>query len=136
MSVADALNHPWLVSYRASKDRALVQVGRESGGNSRGAPLQRRSYVLSEAAETGRVLPEPSWEMIAYANNVQDSQNGGARGAGKRLRGELSPHVEEPNEEEMESGGGMSSSSGDGNGNGNGDGGVRRSTRRKVARRR
>ncbi|KAJ7028545.1 kinase-like domain-containing protein [Mycena alexandri] len=36
--------------------------------------LQRRSEVIQHAAETGRVLVEPSWEMVSYASS-QNQQN-------------------------------------------------------------
>jgi len=65
----------------------------------RTAPLQRRSLVLSEAAETGNRLPEPSWEMIAYAASQEQEKAGesssSAKGANKRIHAELSPLPEE-----------------------------------------
>lgn len=64
----------------------------------RTAPLQRRSLVLSEAAETGNHnIPEPSWEMIAFAasQGKADDSSSTAKGANKRLHGELSPLYEE-----------------------------------------
>ena len=68
----------------------------------RTAPLQRRSLVISEAAETGNRIPEPSWEMIAYAasqDNADDSSSTAssstAKGVNKRLHAELSPLPEE-----------------------------------------
>jgi len=65
----------------------------------RTAPLQRRSLVLSEAAESGNRLPEPSWEMIAYAASQEqdkaDESSSSARGGHKRLYAELSPLPEE-----------------------------------------
>ena len=67
-------------------------------GTSRTVPLQRRSLVLSEAAETGNRLPEPSWEMIAYAasqGKAGESAGESSKGANKRLHAELSPLSEE-----------------------------------------
>lgn len=66
-------------------------------GTPRTAPLQRRSLVLSEAAETGNHLPEPSWEMIAYATSQDKAgeSSSSAKGANKRLHAELSPLPEE-----------------------------------------
>ena len=62
----------------------------------RTAPLQRRSLVLSEAAEAGSHLPEPSWEMIAYAASQDKAgESSSAKGANKRLHAELSPLSEE-----------------------------------------
>jgi serine/threonine/tyrosine protein kinase RAD53 len=66
-------------------------------GTSRTAPLQRRSLVLSEAAETGNRLPEPSWEMIAHAASQDKAgeSSSSAKGVNKRLHAELSPLSEE-----------------------------------------
>ena len=66
-------------------------------GTPRTAPLQRRSLVLSEAAETGNHIPEPSWEMIAYAASQDKAgeSSSTAKGANKRLHAELSPLSEE-----------------------------------------
>jgi hypothetical protein len=68
---------------------------------SRAAPLQRRSHVLSQAAEEdGAELPQPSDAMVSNAtsknanNNVAGPSNGGARGY-KRGRSELTPLSEE-----------------------------------------
>ncbi|KAJ7028553.1 kinase-like domain-containing protein [Mycena alexandri] len=36
--------------------------------------LQRRSEVIQHAAETGRVLVEPSWEMVSYASSQNQNQ--------------------------------------------------------------
>lgn len=78
----------------------------------RTAPLQRRSLVLSEAAESGNRLPEPSLEMIAYAASQEqdkaDESSSSARGAHKRLYAELSPLPEEV----LDNGGTAGSSSG------------------------
>lgn len=66
-------------------------------GTPRTAPLQRRSLVLSEAAEAGNCLPEPSWEMIAYATSQDKTgeSSPSAKGVNKRLHAELSPLPEE-----------------------------------------
>jgi ser/thr/tyr protein kinase RAD53 len=69
-------------------------------GTSRTAPLQRRSLVLSDAAETGNHLLEPSWEMIAYAASQDQAgessgESSSGKGANKRLHAELSPLPEE-----------------------------------------
>ena len=66
-------------------------------GTPRTAPLQRRSLVLSEAAETGSHIPEPSWEMIAFAasQDKADESPASAKGANKRIHAELSPLPEE-----------------------------------------
>jgi ser/thr/tyr protein kinase RAD53 len=66
-------------------------------GTPRSAPLQRRSLVISEAAETGNHIPEPSWEMIAYAASQDKAgeSSSTAKGANKRLHAELSPLSEE-----------------------------------------
>jgi ser/thr/tyr protein kinase RAD53 len=66
-------------------------------GTPRTAPLQRRSLVLSEAAEAGNLLPEPSWEMIAFAASQDKAgeSSSSAKGVNKRLHAELSPLPEE-----------------------------------------
>jgi serine/threonine/tyrosine protein kinase RAD53 len=64
---------------------------------SRTAPLQRRSRVLSQAAEgDGAPLVEPSWEMIAHATSQARSQAAGpsnwaANKGNKRVHSELTP---------------------------------------------
>ena len=78
-------------------------------GKSRTAPLQRRSLVLSEAAETGHHLLEPSSEMIAYAaSQDQAGESSSGKGANKRLHAELGPL-----REEVLDGAGMDGSSSD-----------------------
>lgn len=79
----------------------------ESNGNgiqregSRSAPLQRRSQVLSQAAEgDGAVLLEPSWEMLQNAASQEaDAAAGPSTGAAargnKRVHSELTPLPEE-----------------------------------------
>ena len=54
--------------------------------------LQRRSHLLSQAAEEGNFLPEPSEEMIARAVSQQDNRT---KGQNKRLHSELTPMSEE-----------------------------------------
>lgn len=55
--------------------------------------LQRRSHLLSQAAEAGNSLPEPSEEMIARAASQEDAKD--FKGQNKRLRSELTPLPEE-----------------------------------------
>ncbi|RXW25644.1 hypothetical protein EST38_g233 [Candolleomyces aberdarensis] len=55
---------------------------------SRGAPLQRRADILSQAAEGNRAVPEPSPEMIANASAKEAKK-------GKRVRNNLTPLDEE-----------------------------------------
>jgi len=60
-------------------------------------PLQRRSHVLSQAAEDGKPLVEPSWEMVAAAT-AQDHVAGpsnSSKGQNKRVHSELTPLSEE-----------------------------------------
>ena len=65
--------------------------------DSKVAPLQRRSHVLSQAAEDGKPLVEPSWEMVAAAT-AQDQVAGPSnpsKGQNKRVHSELTPLSEE-----------------------------------------
>ena len=81
-----------------TEDFVRMQLQRSTlEGTPRTAPLQRRSLVLSEAAEAGNRLPEPSWEMIAYAASQDKAAESfsSAKGANKRLHAELSPLPEE-----------------------------------------
>lgn len=72
---------------------AMAGVQRE---DSRVMPLQRRSHVLSQAAEDGKALVEPSWEMVAAAT-AQDRvvgeshSNNSSKGQNKRVHSELTP---------------------------------------------
>ena len=50
-------------------------------------------HILHRAAEEGKALPEPSWEMIAYATTRGNSSN--EKGPNKRIRVELTPLPEE-----------------------------------------
>lgn len=71
--------------------------GPDNGNNSR-APLQRRSMVLSQAAEAGDDPIEPSWEMIAYASSREEPTNPThpvVKGHNKRVRADLTPLPEE-----------------------------------------
>jgi len=123
LSLTNALDHPWLLSYTpvypserrpekpiisrnaqsithagVTEDFIGMQLqGSTLEGTPRPAPLQRRSIVLSEAAETGNSLPEPSSEMIAYATSqdMAGESSSSAKGANKRLHAELSPLPEE-----------------------------------------
>lgn len=110
MSLTDALDHPWLKSYipvHESSDQLLLgagpstssaEVGASAGVShqfiglqiqpSASAPLQRRSVVLSQAAEEGRAISEPTPDMIATANAKESKRN-------KRVRANLTPLQEE-----------------------------------------
>ena len=54
--------------------------------------LQRRSHLLSQAAEAGNLLPEPSEDMIARAVSQEDGID--LKGQNKRLHSELTPLLE------------------------------------------
>lgn len=128
LSLTKALDHAWLLSYTPvypserrpqkeafGKAQSITRAGvtedfiglqlQESAletlnsSASRSVPLQRRSRVLSEAAEAGNCLPEPSWEMIAYATSQEQDKAGesssSSKGANKRLYAELTPLPEE-----------------------------------------
>ncbi|KAF8161058.1 kinase-like domain-containing protein [Crassisporium funariophilum] len=128
MSLTKARGHPWLLSYTpvynlplpgvpkpSSNPPATTAQGQSAGaghgspfisdiaqaGSSRGArtaPLQRRSQVLSQAAESGSSLPEPSWEMIAYAASQEQEKaatNPANKGPNKRVHAQLTPLPEE-----------------------------------------
>jgi len=60
----------------------------------RNGVLQRRSDIIQRAAEEGKALPEPSWEMIAYATAREDNPSN-EKGPNKRMRAELTPLPEE-----------------------------------------
>jgi hypothetical protein len=69
---------------------------------SRTTPLQRRSFVLSQAAEAdaSAVVPEPSWEMIQSANADIQAGDGmlgfnEVKQRNKRVHAELTPLPEE-----------------------------------------
>lgn len=124
MSLKDSLDHPWLQSYTPvyTSDHIFghtspsvngqqygeagvtndfiglqIQPSVPRAGPSKSRALQRRSQVLSQAAEDDKItLPEPSSEMIAHAV-AQDKSAAGprTRGAQKRLRGQLTPLPEE-----------------------------------------
>jgi ser/thr/tyr protein kinase RAD53 len=87
------------------KTSATTGLKRE---DSKVAPLQRRSHVLSQAAEDGTALAEPSVEMVAAAT-AQDyatSSSSGSKGQNKRVHSELTPLSEEAS---MDNGAGGSS---------------------------
>lgn len=100
----------------ASQDSTAVKVAALPGAfpdgtsngikreGSRTAPLQRRSHVLSQAAEgEGVALSEPSWDMIAHAEaqDQQQQESGPSnlsapnKGHNKRVYSELTPLPEE-----------------------------------------
>ncbi|KAF9461264.1 kinase-like domain-containing protein [Collybia nuda] len=63
------------------------------------APLQRRSHLMSQAAEDGKPIVEPSWEMVAAAASQEQPtagpSNPPAKGQNKRVHSELTPLPEE-----------------------------------------
>lgn len=70
-------------------------VKREESAN---APLQRRSHLLAQAAEDGKSMPEPSWEMIAHAASQDQTagpSNWSTKGQNKRVHSELTPLPED-----------------------------------------
>ncbi|KAF9566802.1 Pkinase-domain-containing protein [Agrocybe pediades] len=115
MSLTQALRHIWLRQHLPfhgySSDASMYEQDEEYSqedlpaieavpGPSGSQPLQRRSMVLSVAAEAGNNLPEPSWEMLSYAaahNDSQPSNNVAVAGKGqkKRVRADLTPLPEE-----------------------------------------
>lgn len=120
MSLKDALEHPWLQSYtpvytmddisHTSSSVTGQQYGEAGVTNdfiglqiqpsvpkAKSRVLQRRSQVLSQAAEDDKItLSEPSSEMIAHAVAQERSAAGPmTRGGQKRLRGQLTPLLEE-----------------------------------------
>lgn len=104
-------------------------IGREPSS----VPLQRRSHLISEAAEgNGQPLPEPSSEMLAHALHDQALQDHGPTPSKKkRAHAELSALPEE----DMA---GQSEKSPDNGSRGEGPSGAqsaRRSGRHKAARR-
>lgn len=115
MSLTDALSHPWLQSYipvfpvpqatvprrgpRAGITHNMLGLQVRSGASLRTdgslpAPLQRRSDILSQAAEGTRNVPQPSAEMIANANAMENKR-------GKRGRGNLAPLDEEEDSDDQ-----------------------------------
>ncbi|KAF8906569.1 CAMK/RAD53 protein kinase [Gymnopilus junonius] len=120
-SLTDSLKHPWLqnhVPFHGTSDSqppadegsdAAMAPDQDDDGQDllhggvplvglpvsqgRRIPLQRRSLVLSQAAEAGGHLPEPSVEMIAYA--AAQDENAPAKGQNKRVRADLTPVSEE-----------------------------------------
>ncbi|KAF8623401.1 hypothetical protein AX15_006393 [Amanita polypyramis BW_CC] len=107
MSLTNALGHLWLSSYlpvyetlstshdddmSMASSLTTVETSNPHLASSRAMLLQRRSHLLSQAAEEGNLLPEPSEEMIARAVSQQDSMT---KGQNKRLHSELTPLPEE-----------------------------------------
>jgi ser/thr/tyr protein kinase RAD53 len=74
------------------KTSAVTDVQRE---DVKVAPLQRRSHVLSQAAEDGKVLTEPSMEMVAAATAQDHAASSSSKGQNKRVYSELTPLSEE-----------------------------------------
>jgi serine/threonine/tyrosine protein kinase RAD53 len=75
----------------------IAENGMKSEGSR--APLQRRSDLMSQAAEDGKPITEPSWEMLAAVVS-QDQPTAGpsnppAKGQNKRVHSELTPLFEE-----------------------------------------
>ncbi|KAK2463294.1 hypothetical protein APHAL10511_004949 [Amanita phalloides] len=108
MSLTNALRHPWLTSYVPvyhnlsssfdSDDISMVSsltttASKSRSEGSRAIVLQRRSHLLSQAAEVGNMLPEPSEDMIARAVSQEDARD--AKNQNKRLYSELTPLPEE-----------------------------------------
>ncbi|KAG5642826.1 hypothetical protein DXG03_002057 [Asterophora parasitica] len=85
-----------------SNGAGTSNVNREG---SKTAPLQRGSHVLQKAAEEGKQIPEPSWEMLAHAAAQQQhdqaaaagpsNSNPNGKGPNKRVHSELTPLPEE-----------------------------------------
>lgn len=57
-------------------------------------PFQCQSNIIHRTAEEGKALPEPSWEVIAYAA-ARDDNSSNAKGENKCMRAELTPPPEE-----------------------------------------
>ncbi|KAM6502304.1 CAMK/RAD53 protein kinase [Amanita muscaria] len=104
MSLTNALGHPWLASCASIHDGHQLepnvlscQADSDTASTARSdgsqvIPLQRRSYLLSQAAEEGHLLPEPSEEMIAHAVSQAAPVS---KGQNKRLHSEITPLSEE-----------------------------------------
>jgi len=60
----------------------------------RNGVLQRQSDIVHRAEEEGKALPEPSWEMMAYAA-ARDDRPSSEKGPNKRMRAELTPLPED-----------------------------------------
>ena len=95
MSLADALDHPWLASYvpehpvpradAASSQNSSQNSSQGSGATryldhlwlnslSEARPLQRRSDIMNQAAEGSRAVPQPPPEMIAHSNALDEEE--------------------------------------------------------------
>ena len=120
MSLTNALNHPWLLSYVPIPEEEYVPIEKPSTDGSEGPPpqsagvsnvfsglqiqgssdlqgnrpLERRSKVLSQAEEGVRNVPEPSPQMVA---NAEASDKAATRRS-KRVRANLTPMQEESDE--------------------------------------
>lgn len=124
MSLTSALDDPWLAQHipfhlnndpssdhdddnmipdaepdaRMESSVAEMQAGPGTSTNNGSRPLQRRSLVLSQAAEAGIRLPEPSLEMIDYVSSRDEPSNiasTAVKGPNKRVRADLTPLPEE-----------------------------------------
>ncbi|KAJ3514639.1 hypothetical protein NLJ89_g2260 [Agrocybe chaxingu] len=120
MSLTGALQHPWLKAHipfhepppdDGDGDASMSAEDPPSSQESDAPPtaetdmpngsqrsLQRRSDVLSQAAESGAHLPEPSWEMIAHVTEREKAAAntpGATKGQNKRIHAELSVLPEE-----------------------------------------
>ncbi|KIM40164.1 hypothetical protein M413DRAFT_413516 [Hebeloma cylindrosporum] len=115
LSLTNALRHPWLRDHVPFHkldndelgDASMTAYGKEfvdetnlhtGEGPLAAAPrngmLQRQSDIIHRAAEEGKALPEPSWEMIAYAT-ARDDNLSNEKGPNKRMRAALTPLPEE-----------------------------------------
>lgn len=84
-------------------DETNLQVEEASAASApRNGMLQRQSDIVHRAAEEGKALPEPSWEMIAYAT-TRDDNTSNEKGPNKRMRAELTPLPEEVLDADMNS---------------------------------
>lgn len=81
-------------------DETNLQV--EEAAAPQNSTLQRQSDIIHRAAEEGKALPEPSWEMIAYATTRDDNLSN-EKGPNKRMRAELTPLPEEVLDADMNS---------------------------------
>ncbi|KDR75942.1 hypothetical protein GALMADRAFT_68135 [Galerina marginata CBS 339.88] len=96
MAPEDATEQNSLGSDGSDESIGLPVDSEAASEHPRNVPLQRRSMVLSQAAELGDKLPEPSWEMIAYATARDDNPIGpSGKGQNKRVRADLTPLPEE-----------------------------------------
>jgi serine/threonine/tyrosine protein kinase RAD53 len=117
LSLTNALRHPWLrahipfhifdrnelgdASMNATYDEGefadendLPLEAASVSAAPRNGVLQRQSDIVHRAEEEGKALPEPSWEMIAYAAARNDKPSS-EKGPNKRMRAELTPLPED-----------------------------------------